>query len=108
MISDANNSELLGSPVGAIQAVKCAGTAFHTRRLKLPNGKGWIEIRGEFNPFDFDADQRLLISMIADWFSRFERTYSNERTTRLDLLSISLRTESIKPDVANTEEKGPS
>ncbi len=49
------------------------GTQFHTRRLELP--KGWLEIRGEFNAFDLDDDQRALLSMMVDWFTEFERKY---------------------------------
>ena len=49
---------------------------FHTRRLELPANKGWIEIRGEFNPFDLDEPQRELLSMLADWFKEFERKFS--------------------------------
>ncbi len=48
---------------------------FHTRRLNLPEGKGWIEIRGEFNPFDLDGPQRELIEKMSDWFHDFERTF---------------------------------
>jgi hypothetical protein len=63
----------LGSFVAPVESRQCAGTSFHTRRLELPNGKGWIEIRGEFNPFDLDEPQRRLIAMMADYFAEFER-----------------------------------
>jgi DNA invertase Pin-like site-specific DNA recombinase len=66
--------------------------SFHTRRLELPNGKGWIEIRGEFNLFDLDDDQRRLLAMMADWFAEFERTYSDERTTPPDPQTASIQT----------------
>ncbi len=49
--------------------------AFHTRRLELPDGKGWIEIRGEFNSFDLNESQRDLLSVVADWFNEFDRKY---------------------------------
>ncbi len=48
---------------------------FHTRRLELLDGKGWIEIRGEFNPFDLNESQRDLLSMVADWFNEFDHKY---------------------------------
>jgi hypothetical protein len=48
---------------------------FHTRRLELPDEKGWLEIRGEFNPFDLNEEQRSLIAMMADWFKQFDRTF---------------------------------
>jgi hypothetical protein len=71
--------------------------AFHTRRLELPNGKGWIEIRGEFNPFDLDEPQRRLIAMMADWFAEFERDSAfRDRSSQADLPSEPARPASIQ------------
>ena len=48
---------------------------FHTRRLELPENRGWIELSGEFNPFDLGPDQRAILFYMADWFRDFERSF---------------------------------
>ncbi len=76
---------------------------FHTRRLELPEGKGWIEIRGEFNPFDLNEEQRKLIAMMSDWFRQFDREYrapeteraADERTSHPDPQPASIQLPSI-------------
>jgi hypothetical protein len=52
--------------------------SFKTARLVLPSGNGWIEIRGSFDSYDLNAEQRELISMMAGWYRQFYETTFSE------------------------------
>ncbi len=56
---------------------------YHTRRLELPDGKGWIEIHGAFNPFELEPIQLRMIGMLADWFTQFDESFPKPKADSL-------------------------
>lgn len=72
--SEPGKSDIIATPINI---------PFHSRRLEFPDGKGWIEIRGEFSPFDMNPLQLRAIGMFADWFRQFEETFLQSESSAL-------------------------